>query len=118
MTRVYKEWSLTYQSYLYFEANTCLQEMANWRRGAIQGFLQPHTLRLLHFVWIVPHLPNFNHHTCTCQTINIVNLNFHVWFILENEHKLKTDLNNSMQKLVYPIGSDSNRICVAVADPI
>ena len=27
-----KEWSLMYQLYLYFEANTCLQEMAHWRK--------------------------------------------------------------------------------------
>ena len=25
-----------YQSYLYFEANTCLQEMAHWRRCAVR----------------------------------------------------------------------------------
>ena len=46
-----------YQSYLYFEANTCLQEMAHWRRCAVRT-----THTKINSVWLVPHLPNFNHH--------------------------------------------------------
>ena len=43
-----------YQLYLYFEANTCLQEMAHWSRCAVQN----HTAKI-NSVWFVPHLPNF-----------------------------------------------------------
>ena len=60
-----------YQLYLYFEANTCLQEMAHWSRCAVQN----HTAKI-NSVWFVPHLPNFNHQVC--QTMNILCLNFHM----------------------------------------
>ena len=75
-----------YQSYLYFEANTCLQEMAHWR-SAVRT-----THTKINSVWFVPHLPNFNHHVC--QTMNILYLNFHMCGssnFRDNEYELKTD---------------------------
>ena len=85
----YKEWILMYQSYLYFEANTCLQEMAHWRRCAVRT-----THTKINSVWFMPHLPNFNHHVC--QTMNILYLNFHMCGstnFRDNEYKLKTDFS-------------------------
>ena len=78
-----------YQSYLYFEANTCLQEMAHWRRCAVRN-----THTKINSVWFVPHLPNVNHHVC--QTMNILYLNFHMCGssnFRDNEYKQKTDFS-------------------------
>ena len=73
-----------YQSYLYYEASTCLPTG--------EGVLVRTTHTKINSVWFVPHLPNFNHHVC--QTMNILYLNFHMCGssnFSDNEHKLKTD---------------------------